>query len=111
MVVLLSFGMPFEIRAIQHLNNFRPFEIGTCSVFELPIQHDVGNFQTPNPSLTPLRPKASALGLNVKDNPPPPPSLLEIALYNLSTASKVCLLIDPILSKLSQHDIVPLKLI
>ena len=31
------FGMPFEIRTIQHPNNFGPVKIQTGSVFEPPL--------------------------------------------------------------------------
>ena len=37
MVGLFSFGMPFKIQTIQHLNYFHPFKIQACLVFEPPL--------------------------------------------------------------------------
>ena len=36
MVEQLGFGMPYKIRTVQHPNNFGPFEILRCLVFEVP---------------------------------------------------------------------------
>ena len=40
MVEQLGFGMPYKIRTVQHSNNFGPFEIIRCLVFEVPAVLD-----------------------------------------------------------------------
>ena len=37
MIRLFGFGMPFEIQTIHYQNNFQPFKIRTCLVFEPPL--------------------------------------------------------------------------
>ena len=46
MVGLFGFAMPFKIRSIQHQNNFWPFKIQTCLLFEPPTVQFVKYFSS-----------------------------------------------------------------